>query len=339
MESAPSWTRCPESGCGQVTREETCANHAKKMEFSWAEAMPCPQCELIFNNPRLLRDHLHIVHWDWLVKLCDFCGQTFVHNEELKRHEMNDHSEIPMDSRSEKVESGQEGDILNENPNVGTSNNSAIHELLSEMGKDNLSNLTRAYIGTVRRHLDFQHQENFTDCLCCFTEDPLSVLFAGKFSNLELAPFHRQDTFEQLWRQSVMDNVAGEKENQFLESGEAVKEEILEDFNSEDTRVDIVTGKLFREDHEEPDSEAEGMDLEESDDEDGDLADYEEVGLEDQEPSDEMLEQKTKLDKDLVEANCDNKETKEQSEQHIDEKSLGKMRSFEIPSRRRIYGF
>ena len=127
-----------------------------------------------------------------------------------------------------------------------------------------------------------------------------------------------------------MNNGAGEKEK---------------DFNSEDTRVNIMTGKLFKEDHEEPDSE--GMDLEESDDEDGDLADYEEVGLEDQEPGDEMLELKTKLDKDLVEANCDdeyifdesNKETKEQSDQHIDEKSLGKMRSFEIPSRRRIYGF
>ena len=320
MESAPSWTRCPESGCGQVTREETCANHAKKMEFSWAEAMPCPQCDQSFNNPRLLRDHLHIVHWDWLVKLCDLCGQTFVHNEEMKRHEMNDHSEV--DSRSEKVESGQEGDFSNENRNVGTSNNSAIHELLSEIGKDNLSNLTRAYIGTVRKHLDFQHQENFTDCLCCFTEDPLSVLFAGKFSNLELAPFHRQDAFEQLWRQSVMDNGAG---------GEKEK-----DFNSEDTRVNIMTGKLFKEDHEEPDSE--GMDLEESDDEDGDFADYEEVGLEDQETGDEMLELNTELDKDLVEANCDNKETKEQ-EQHIYEKSLGKMRSFEIPSRRRIYGF
>ena len=55
----------------------------------------------------------------------------------------------------------------------------------------------------------------------------------------------------------------------------AVKEEICKDFNSDDVRVNIVTGKLFKEDHEEPDSE--GMDLEESDDEDGDLADYEEA--------------------------------------------------------------
>ena len=34
-------TRCP-----QVSREATCAKHAKKQVF-WKKAMPCPQCDQV----------------------------------------------------------------------------------------------------------------------------------------------------------------------------------------------------------------------------------------------------------------------------------------------------
>ena len=49
MEGVVSWSECPESGCSQVTRETTCANHAKEINLSWAQAMPCPQCEQVLS--------------------------------------------------------------------------------------------------------------------------------------------------------------------------------------------------------------------------------------------------------------------------------------------------
>ena len=328
MESVSTWTECQESGCIRVSREKTCANHTKQVEISWTQAMPCPECDQVFLSPRELKDHLHFVHWGWLVQLCDHCGETFFHSEQLKRHENNSHSsiveqiiEIPMELKSsEKVETDKESEKTNldQNENARTSNNTAIDELLSEIGRQgNLANFTRIYIGTVRNHLDFQHQESFTDCLDCFKADPLSVLFAEKASNLQ--PFHKQDTFDQLWR-----------ENAILSKGAVDKEK----------QLSIETENLNS------DMKEDNMDFEESDgEEDEDLADYEEIGFE--ETDDEMVEINTALGRGGVETNCDNKgiideETKETDEDKIDtyKKSLGNMNiSHKAPLRRRLYGF
>ena len=46
-----------ETSCPQVTREATCAKHAKKQVF-WKKAMPCPQCDQVY----LFYLYTYIVH-------------------------------------------------------------------------------------------------------------------------------------------------------------------------------------------------------------------------------------------------------------------------------------
>ena len=289
--------------------------------------------EQAFLSPLKLKDHLHFVHWGRLVQLCDFCGETFFHSEQLSKHKKNSHSsvvdqivEISLELKGfEKDNEEEDGDMLaeTENQNVGTSpNNSAMDELLSEIGQGNLEDFTRAYIGTVRKHLDFEHHENFTDCLDCFREDPLSVLFAGKSSGLQLsASFHRQDTFEQLWRENAM-----RKEKQVFENQGVANENKIKDHNSD------LKAK-------EGESDVEGMDLGESENEDlaEDFEDYKEIGFEE---TDNLVE--TSYDNKSI---IDEKETKareEKQEKKIDpdKKSGEKMNtSCKAPQRRRLYGF
>ena len=340
MERVSNWTECSEPGCSQVTRERKCSScFSKVAELSWAQTMPCPQCDQVFLSPRALKDHLHLLHWGRLVHLCDHCGETFFHSEQLKRHENSSHPsiveeiiEIPMELKSfEKVETDKEEEEEKEvlAKNSGTSNNSAIGELLSEIGQGNLANFTRAYIGSVRKHLEFKHQENFTDCHDCFTEDPLSVLFAGKASNLQ--PSHGQDdTFDQLWRLNALSK--GNKDKLVkLENGNLSNE-----LDSDVKEADMEKGEGGKEYFDK--DEEEGMDLGESDAEDEDLADYEET-------DDELEEMKTALGKDLAETKVEgviDEEVKESDEDKIDpsKKSLGNMNtSYVAPLRRRLYGF
>ena len=288
--------------------------------------------EQVFLSPRELKDHLHFVHWGRLVQLCDFCGETFFHSEQLSKHKKNFHSsvvdqivEIPMKLKSfEKDNEEEDYDVLAETEkwNVGTSpNNSAIDKLLSEIGQGNLEDFTRAYIGTVRKHLDFKHHENFTDCLDCFKEDPLSVLFAGKSSGLQpSASFHRQDTFDQLWMQNAM-----RKEKQVFEI-QGVAKDPNSDWKAKEGESDL-----------------EEMDLGESDYED--LAE----DFEDYEDSEEIGFEKTD---NLVGTNYDNKnivdeketkarEDKQENKIDPDKKSGEKMNTIcnKAPQRRRLYGF
>ena len=356
MESVSNWTECSESGCSQVTREVKCANHTKNhtknhtnnnnnnhtnrkqkkknhtnelVQLSWTQAMPCPQCDQVFLSPRALKDHLHLLHWGQLVHQCDHCGETFYHREQLKTHKNSSHSsiveeaiEIPMESKSfEKVKTGEEEE--EKDSKTSSSNNSAIYELLSEIDKADLANFTRAYIGSVRKHLDFKHQECFTDCLHCFSEDPLSVLFARKTSNVK--PFDGQeDTFDQLWRRNVL-----RKGNE---------EKLINNFNSTDLKLKAGDAEKREAEKEYSEKEEECMDLGESDAEDEDLEDYEET-------DDEMEETNTTLVKDVVSKTiCEKKsiigrEMKELTEEPCKKTPLDNMNiGYNAPLRRRIYG-
>ena len=178
--------------------------------------MPCPQCDQVYPFYQYMynyhhpifsglpkssqaQNHLHLVHWGWIVQACDFCGETFFQSEQMKPHKNKTHLNLDVDhSNTTSLEFAQ-----NQKKGCKAPRKPEIDGLLKNINKEELAAFTRSYISTVQRHLNEKHQQFFTHCLECFTSNPLPVLFAGKLSPYQLPEFHRQGSFQLLWKQEM----------------------------------------------------------------------------------------------------------------------------------------